>query len=222
MQDEDLGSEMDKMTPMVENTPESKKSVLSNQERVEQAEQSTQNSFEQYKGSKTTDRWMWIVGIIVVVLAVLASLLAWYRSASEPDPEPIIDRELVDVDESAPVEMLNGGFVGTFGGEFNAGPENAWNGVISFAGETAVLVYPTTGCQALLTLMEPVDDGDMVAYDTQALNRKCVTEGFWEFEEESGQISARYFEADEDGEQELKAAAQLTRNIDALAGAPAE
>ncbi|MDN6247132.1 MAG: lipase [Corynebacterium casei] len=206
---------------MPENTPESQKHVLSNQERVERAEQSTQNSFEQYSGSKTTDRWMWIVGVGVVVLAVAAALFAWIRSNAEPNAQPVVDRAVVDVDSSAPVEILNGGYVGTFAGEFNASPENTWDGVISFAGETAVLVYPTTGCQALLTLMETdgAEEG-VAAYDTQALNNKCVTDGFWKFEEDSGQISAQYFETNEAGDEELKAAATLTRDIDELVVAP--
>lgn len=212
---------MAKIAAMPENTPESQKHVRSNQERVEQAEQSTQNSFEQYKGSKATDRWMWIVGVVVVVLAVAAALFAWIRSNAEPDAQPVVDRAVVDVDSSAPVETLNGGYVGTFAGEFNASPENTWNGVISFAGETALLVYPTTGCQALLTLIESdsAEEG-VAAYDTQALNKKCVTNGFWEFEEDSGQISAQYFENNEAGEEELKAAATLTRDINELVVAP--
>ncbi|MGO2829269.1 lipase [Corynebacterium casei] len=206
---------------MPENTPESQKHVLSNLERVERAEQSTQNSFEQYSGSKTTDRWMWIVGVVVVVFAVAAALFAWIRSNAEPNAQPVVDRAVVDVDSSAPVEILNGGYVGTFAGEFNASPENTWDGVISFAGETAVLVYPTTGCQALLTLMETdgAEEG-VAAYDTQALNNKCVTDGFWKFEEDSGQISAQYFETNEAGDEELKAAATLTRDIDELVVAP--
>ena len=206
---------------MPENTPESQKHVLSNQERVERAEQSTQNSFEQYSRSMTTDRWMWIVGVAVVVLAVAAALFAWIRSNAEPNAQPVVDRAVVDVDSSAPVEILNGGYVGTFAGEFNASPENTWDGVISFAGETAVLVYPTTGCQALLTLMETdgAEEG-VAAYDTQALNNKCVTDGFWKFEEDSGQISAQYFETNEAGDEELKAAATLTRDIDELVVAP--
>ena len=164
---------------------------------------------------------MWIVGVVVVALAVAAALFAWMRSNAEPDAQPVVDRAVVDVDSSAPVEILNGGYVGTFAGEFNASPENTWDGVISFAGETAVLVYPTTGCQALLTLMET--DGakeGVAAYDTQALNNKCVTDGFWKFEEDSGQISAQYFETNEAGDEELKAAATLTRDIDELVVAP--
>lgn len=164
---------------------------------------------------------MWFVGVIVVLLAVAAALFAWMRSNAKPEAQPVVDRAVVDVDSSAPVEMLNGGHVGTFAGEFNASPENRWDGVISFAGETALLVYPTTGCQALLTLMETdgAEEGT-VAYDTQALNNKCVADGFWEFEEDSGQISAQYFEANEAGEEELKAAATLTHNIDELVIAP--
>lgn len=164
---------------------------------------------------------MWIVGVVVVVLAVAAALFAWIRSNAEPNAQPVVDRAVVDVDSSAPVEILNGGYVGTFAGEFNASPENTWDGVISFAGETAVLVYPTTGCQALLTLMETdgAEEG-VAAYDTQAPNNKCVTDGFWKFEEDSGQISAQYFETNEAGDEELKAAATLTRDIDELVVAP--
>lgn len=164
---------------------------------------------------------MWIVGVVVVVFAVAAALFAWIRSNAEPNAQPVVDRAVVDVDSSAPVEILKGGYVGTFAGEFNASPENTWDGVISFAGETAVLVYPTTGCQALLTLMETdgAEEG-VAAYDTQALNNKCVTDGFWKFEEDSGQISAQYFETNEAGDEELKAAATLTRDIDELVVAP--
>lgn len=209
---------MVKISAMPENTPDPLNPALSNRERVKQAEESTKNSFEQYKGSKKTDQWMWIVGIAVVVLAVVAALLAWWRSSTTPEAQPIVDRALVDVNNSAPVEMLNGGFVGTFAGPFNAGESNSWNGVISFAGETAVLVYPTTGCQALLTLMNPdatgsKDTEDIVSYAAQALNRKCDTEGFWEFQSNSGHITGEYFELNDEGEQVSKAAAQLSRNV---------
>lgn len=210
-------NETAKITAMPENMPDAHNSNLSNQQRVEKAESSNQNSFDQYKGSKTVDRWMWIVGVLVVVLAVVAALFAWIRSNAEPEPTPMMERGVVEVDSASPVEKLDGGFVGTFAGEFNVGPENAWNGVISFAGTTAVLVYPTTGCQALLTLMEPeAGEESVVTYDTQALNKKCVTDGFWEFEEDAGQLSAQYFEESAAGEKELKAAASLTRSLDDL------
>ena len=65
----------DKISIMPENTPESHKPALSHQERVEEAEQSTQNSFDQYKGSKRTERWMWIVGIAVVLLNYFSLML---------------------------------------------------------------------------------------------------------------------------------------------------
>lgn len=210
-------NETAKITAMPENMPDAHNSNLSNQQRVEKAESSNQNSFDQYKGSKTVDRWMWIVGVLVVVLAVVAALFAWIRSNAEPEPTPMVERGVVEVDSASPVKRLDGGFVGTFAGEFNAGPENAWNGVISFAGTTAVLVYPTTGCQALLTLMEPeAGEESVVTYNTQALNKKCVTDGFWEFEEDAGQLSAQYFEESAAGEKELKAAASLTRSLDDL------
>ena len=207
---------------MPEITPEPHAPKLSHQQRVEEAESSNQNSFDQYKGSKNVDRWMWIVGVLVVVLAVAAAAFAWIRSNAEPESSPIVDRSTVEVDSSAPVEMLQGGFVGTFAGEFNAGPDNVWNGVISFAGPTALLTYPTTGCQAFLTLMDEEAtkesaEENTVTYDTSALNKKCVTDGFWEFTEEAaGRITAQYFETNTAGDTELKAAAALTRDVAAL------
>ncbi len=203
---------------MPEITPEPHNPKLSHQQRVETAESSNQNSFDQYKGSKNVDRWMWIVGVLVVVLAVAAAAFAWLRSNAEPESSPIVDRSTVSVDSSAPVEILQGGFVGTFAGEFNAGPDNVWNGVISFAGSTALLTYPTTGCQAFLTLIdEESTEEKAVTYDTSALNKKCVTDGFWEFTEEAaGHITAQYFETNASGDRELKAAGALTRDVAAL------
>src|SRR5690625_3489437 len=78
-------NETAKITAMPENMPDAHNSNLSNQQRVEKAESSNQNSFDQYKGSKTVDRWMWIVGVLVVVLAVVAALFAGIRSNAEPE-----------------------------------------------------------------------------------------------------------------------------------------
>lgn len=213
---------MIKISAMPENTPDKQHAPLSNAQRIHEAEQSTQNSFAQYKGSAKTETWMWIVGILVVIIVVAAAVFAGVRYLAEPEEQPILDKQLVEVDESAPVETLDGGLVGTFAGEFNAGPDNSWQGAISFAGATAILAYPHSGCQALLQLTPPeqadasADDGSVYTYDTQALNRKCVSDGYWEFEEDSGAVSAQYFEVNNDGETELKAAAQLTRNLDEL------
>ena len=66
---------------------------------------------------------MWIVGVLVVVLAVVAALFAWIRSNAEPEPTPMVEQGVVEVDSASPVKRLDGGFVGTFAGEFNAGPE---------------------------------------------------------------------------------------------------
>ena len=49
-------NETAKITAMPENMPDAHNSNLSNQQRVEKAESSNQNSFDQYKGSKTVDR----------------------------------------------------------------------------------------------------------------------------------------------------------------------
>ncbi len=95
-------NETAKITAMPENMPDAHNSNLSNQQRVEKSESSNQNSFDQYKGSKTVDRWMWIVGVLVGVLAVVAALFAWIRSSAEPEPTPMVDRGVVEVDSASP------------------------------------------------------------------------------------------------------------------------
>ncbi|SDS24414.1 hypothetical protein [Corynebacterium timonense] len=137
------------------------------------------DSFSELRDSGGSNR-PWVIGAIaVLIVAVLAAAAAAAYALSRPASERSASPAVVTVtaQPAPPNGPAQSPAPGTYTGwitSTSSGAESGFNGVLTFAGDSAMLSYPAKNCALLLT--QSRDD----AWTARPLTTRCPdSEGTW-------------------------------------------
>lgn len=147
-----------------------------------------------------------IAGVVVLILAVLGAIAAGIIAAGRDDaqhpttpetitvtaaPEPAEEARPEGTDDAdLPVPDTYAGSLVSVAEDDTAG--RSWQAVATFAGDSAVLVYPSTGCAMYL------EAGAAGQWSSQALSDACAGTGAWQITYPGGGLLELAFVTDDE------------------------
>ncbi|AWB82214.1 hypothetical protein C3B44_07480 [Corynebacterium yudongzhengii] len=144
-----------------------------------------------------------IAGVIVLILAVLGAIAAGIIAAGRDDaqhpttPETITVTAAPEQEEDPRAEDADRPAPDTYAGSLVSVAEDdtagrSWQAVATFAGDNALMVYPSTGCAMYL---EAEADGQ---WSSQALSDACAGTGAWQITYPGGGLLELAFVTDDE------------------------